>query len=145
MAPRPMTIPVLVLVLFAGWTVLTLLATVGVYRWSRILRGRADLSDFPADRPHGSDWYQRAMRAHANCIENLPLYGAVVVAIVATGVHGAALDALAIALLAGRVLQTLTHVGFRQTNRAIAVRFTFYLAQLACIVAMGVRVLVLAR
>ncbi len=34
-----MTIPVLVLPGFAGWTVVTLLGTVGIYRWSRIRFG----------------------------------------------------------------------------------------------------------
>ena len=82
-----MTVPVWVLLLFAGWTVATLMATGGVYRWSRILSGRAALSDFPADALHGSDWYRRAVRAHANCVENLPLYAAIVVAIAASGVH----------------------------------------------------------
>jgi hypothetical protein len=41
-----MTTPVWVLLGFAGWTVLTLLATVGWYRWSRILTGRAELKEF---------------------------------------------------------------------------------------------------
>lgn len=133
-----MTIPVWVLLLFAGWTLATLLTTVGVYRWSRILTGRAALSDFPADAPHGSDWYRRAMRAHANCVENLPLYAAVVVAIVASGVRSPTLDTFAIVLLAARVLQTVTHVSVEQTNTAIAIRFAFYFIQIACMVGMAI-------
>src|SRR5215471_15040261 len=105
-----MTIPVLVLLLFAGWTVATLMATVGVYRWSRILTGRAALSEFRADEQHGSEFYRRAMRAHANCIENLPVYAAIVVTIVASGVRDSTLDVLAVVLLAARVLQTVTHI-----------------------------------
>jgi hypothetical protein len=39
-----MMVPVWMLVGFAAWTVLLLLATVGVYRWSRILtRGDTQL------------------------------------------------------------------------------------------------------
>ena len=34
-----MTVPVWMLLGFAAWTVLLLLTTVGVYRWSRILTG----------------------------------------------------------------------------------------------------------
>jgi hypothetical protein len=49
-----MTIPVWVLLLFAGWTLATLLGTVGVYRWSGILTRHAALSDFRADEPYGS-------------------------------------------------------------------------------------------
>jgi hypothetical protein len=29
-----------------------------------------------ADVPQGNEWYQRAMRAHMNCVENLPIYTA---------------------------------------------------------------------
>jgi hypothetical protein len=36
-----MTIPVWVLLGFAAWTLLTLVTTVGVYRWARILTSRA--------------------------------------------------------------------------------------------------------
>jgi len=135
-----MTIPVWVLLLFAGWTLATLLTTVGVYRWSRILTGRAALSEFRADEPQGSAWYRRAMRAHANCVENLPLYAAIVVAIVMSGVRSPTLDTLAIVLLAARVLQTVTHVAVEQTDAAVSVRFTFFFIQIVCMAGMGVLV-----
>jgi uncharacterized MAPEG superfamily protein len=133
-----MTIPVLVLLLFAAWTVLTLLATVGVYRWSRILTGRAALSEFRADELQGSDWYRRAMRAHANCVENLPVYAAIVVAIAVTGVRSPTLDALAVVLLVARALQTVTHVAVEQTDPVVGVRFAFFVVQVACMAGMGV-------
>lgn len=132
-----LSIPVWILLGFAGWTLLTLLATVGWYRWSRILTGRAEIKDFPADEVQGSDWYKRAMRAHANCLENLPLYMAVVVAIAVTGVRSIALDWLAIVLLAARVCQTLVHVALTPTNLATTVRFIFFAIQMICMVAMG--------
>ena len=135
-----MTIPVWVLLLFAGWTLATLLATVGVYRWSRILTRRAALSEFRADEPHGSAWYRRAMRAHANCVENLPVYAAVVVAIVASGARSSTLDTLAVVLLAARVSQTGTHVAFEQTDVVVAIRFAFFFVQLVCMVGMGILV-----
>jgi hypothetical protein len=59
-----MNMPVLVLLGFAAWTLLTLFASIGVYRWSRILTGRASIAEWRADLPQGSDWDQRAMRAH---------------------------------------------------------------------------------
>jgi uncharacterized MAPEG superfamily protein len=139
-----MSVPVWVLLGFAMWTVLALLGSVGVYRWSRILTGRAELREFRADVPHGDEWYRRAMRAHANCVENLPVYGAIVVAIVASGVQSAALDLLAIAVLAGRVAQTITHVAVEQTNTAVAVRFAFFSLQLFSMIAMAVIVAVRA-
>jgi uncharacterized MAPEG superfamily protein len=133
-----MTIPLWVLLAFAGWTVLILLGSVGVYRWSRILTGRAGLREFPADRPHGADWYRRAMRAHANCVENLPVYGALVVLIMATGISDSRLDHLAITVLVARMLQTTVHIGFTETNAAVGVRFTFFFVQLICFILMGV-------
>ena len=82
-----MTVPVWMLLGFATWTVLLLLTTVGVYRWSRILTGRAPIREFRADRVEGEEWYKRAMRAHANCVENLPVFGAIVFAQHARGGH----------------------------------------------------------
>ena len=132
-----MTVPVLVLLGFAGWTLLTLLSTVGTYRWARILTGRVEISAWNAAVQQGDDWYQRAMRADANCLENLPVYGAIVVAIVATGADSSRLDTLAVLLLAARMLQTVIHVAFAPTNTIAGVRFTFFFTQIVCMFWMG--------
>ena len=132
-----MTIPIEVLLGFAGWTLLTLIGTIGWYRWSRILSGRAEIKDFRADEQQGSDWYRRAIRAHANCLENLPIYTAVVVAIIATGANSHLLDWLAIILLAARICQTTVHIAFTPTNFATVLRFGFFVVQLLCMMGMG--------
>jgi len=116
---------------FAAWTVLLLSATVGVYRWSRILTGRDQIHGFRADQVEGEGWYRRAMRAHANCIENLPVFGAIVLALNVSGVGGSAVDYLSISVLVARVMQSLTHVCFEQTNTVVSVRFSFFSVQLA--------------
>jgi uncharacterized MAPEG superfamily protein len=133
-----MSIPVWVLLAFAGWTILTLTTTVGLYRWGHILTGRASIAEWNPDVPQGSDWYRRAMRAHMNCVENLPVYGAIVVAIIASGASGPALDSLALVLITARVLQTVLHVSATPTEFTAALRFAFFFAQLACMLAMGV-------
>jgi uncharacterized MAPEG superfamily protein len=133
-----MTIPLWVLLGFAGWTLAVLICTVGVYRWSRILTGRAKLNEFPADLPHGDDWYRRAIRSHANCLENLPIYTAIVVVIVATGTRSPILDILAIVLLFARMLQTIIHIGFEQSNMVVGVRFCLFFTQLICMIIMGI-------
>ena len=135
-----MTIPVWTLLGFAAWTLATLLGSVGVYRWTRILTGRAGLADFSPDTPHGDDWYRRAMRAHANCIENLPIYTAVVLAIVVSGAESNTLDMLAIVLLVARIFQTVIHIGLESTNTVVGARFAFFLVQLVCMIWMGVSV-----
>ena len=140
-----MTIPQWVLLAFAAWTLAMLILTVGVSRWSKILSGRARLTDFPADTPHGSPAYRRMMRAHANCVENLPLYTAVVVAATAVGADTPRLDLLAETLIGARVLQTRTHVGFTETSVTVALRFVFFFAQVVCLVWMGAIVVALAE
>jgi uncharacterized MAPEG superfamily protein len=127
-----MTIPLLVLFGFAAWTILTLFGSIGVYRWSRILTGRASIAEWRADRPQGSEWYQRAMRAHMNCVENLPIYTAIVVALTAMDLQSSTIDRLAIAMLAARVSQTLTHIVLPSTNAATALRFAVFITQGVC-------------
>ena len=128
---HPLPVPVWALLGFAGWTLVLLLATVGVYRWSRILTGREPIRSFRADRVEGPDFYARAMRAHANCVENLPVFGAIVFGLWAAGVTSSLADALCIAVLAARVCQSVVHVAFEQTNTAVSVRFAFFLVQIA--------------
>lgn len=127
-----MTVPIWALLAFASWTLLLLLLTVGVYRWLRILTGRVAISDFPADAAGGDDWYKRATRAHANCIENLPVFGAIVFALSMAHVAGPLVDALCITVVVARVVQSLVHVSFVHTNTVASVRFTFFFVQFIC-------------
>ncbi len=135
-----MSIPVWVLLAFAGWTLILLVGTVGVYRWRRILSGRASISEWRADQVQGNERYRRAMRAHMNCVENLPVYGAVVLAVVATGVSSPLLDWLALTLLGARVIQSLLHIAAEPTELIAGTRFLFYFVQIVCMTWMGVYV-----
>lgn len=136
-----MTMAVWMLLGFAAWTVLLLLSTVGIYRWTRILTGRVPMRDFRADQVEGEDWYRRSMRAHANCIENLPVFGAIVLAIHVAGVGGPTVDFLSIGILAARVAQSLVHVCLVQTNIVTAVRFAFFLLQIVSFLALMIMVI----
>lgn len=127
-----MSIPVLVLLAFAGWTLLIVVTTIGRYRWGLIFKGRKQIVDFAEYRVEGRGWYTRALRAHANCIENLAVYGAIVLVIVATDTHAPLLDALAVILMGARVLHTTVHITLEPTNVTTVVRFVFYFAQLVC-------------
>ena len=137
-----MTIPILTLLGFAVWTILLLACTIGIYRWSLIFAGRAPINGFRAEQPEGADWYKRAMRAHANCIENLPVFGAIVLALHASGTSGPTADIASIGVLAARVMQSLVHVCLVQTSAVVAVRFSFLMVQLACF---GALILVIVR
>ena len=133
-----MTIPLWVLLGFAAWTLLTLFTTVGVYRWTRILTGRVAIAEWRADEPQGSEWYRRAVRAHMNCVENLPVYTALVVVLLAIHADTPVLDALAIVILVARILQTVIHLSLEQTNTVAAMRFACFFIQALCMIAMGV-------
>jgi len=121
---------------FASWTFLLMTATVGVYRWTRILTGRAAVSGFPSDQVEGADWYRRSMRAHANCVENLPVFGAIVLALHVAGVGGRVVDVLSGAVLVSRVLQSLVHVSHSQTDAFVSVRFSLLCVQLVSFAAL---------
>ena len=125
-----MTLPIWMLLGFALWTIVLLLSTVGVYRWSRILTGRLPIRSFRADQIEGADWYKRAMRAHANCVENLPVFGAIVLALHVGKMAGAFIDALSVTVLVARILQSLVHVCFVQTNTMTSIRFGFFFVQI---------------
>jgi uncharacterized MAPEG superfamily protein len=137
-----MSTPLWVMLAFAAWTHAVLVGSIGVYRLSRVFTGHATMAEWRADGMQGDPWYQRATRAHMNCVENLPVYSAVALAAAVTGVGGAALDALALIFIAARIGQTLVHITRAQTERVVNVRFGLFSMQIACIVSMGVLVAV---
>lgn len=131
-----MTIPMWMLLGFATWTLMVLMAIVGGYRWFMILFRNAPIASFRSDRLEGEDWYRRGTRAHANCVENLPVFGAIVFVISALGIDGVAVDTLCTAVLIARVCQSLVHLSRPQTDAVVAVRFSFFSVQLLCFLAL---------
>jgi uncharacterized MAPEG superfamily protein len=132
-----MNISVCAVLAFALLTIAVLVLGIGVRRWSLILGRRAELSSFPADEPHGSPAYRRAMRAHANCVENLPVFAAIVFAGLCSGLRSSAMDDLSVVVVAARILQTSVYLA-SGGNAAIAWRFGFFAVQLVAFVSMGV-------
>ena len=132
-----MTVPQWALLAFAVWTLLLLLGTIGVYRWSKILTGRVPISEWRADVPQGSEWYRRAMRAHMNCVENLPVFAAIVFCVTVAGAQGEVVDWLALGVIAARVCQSSVHLAFAPTNIVASVRFGFFLVQVLCMLALA--------
>jgi uncharacterized membrane protein YecN with MAPEG domain len=119
--------------------------TIGSYRWGRILSGRATFDDYGEyTLEKGEAWYRRAMRAHANCVENLPIFGAIVVTIAAAGLQSWWLSLLSIVVIGARIPHTIVHVFFEQTNTVVGFRSAFYNIQFFAMQAMVVVVVVLA-
>ena len=135
-----MTIPMWMLLGFATWTLMLLMAIVGVYRWVNILFRRAPIASFRSDQLEGEDWYRRGTRAHANCVENLPVFGAIVFVISAIGVNGLAVDALCTAVLIARICSRWSTCHMSRPMLFVAVRFSFFSIQLVCFLALIVMV-----
>ena len=135
-----MTTPLYALLFFTAWTLG--IATVGVGAWRvwNVFMGRARANDFPADTPHGPDWYRRGMRAHANCVENRGVFGALVLIGHAAGLQDGTFATLAQAVAVARVGQTVAHVASGR-SLVVNIRFAFFLTQLVCFGAMAVLLL----
>ena len=120
---------------FAGWTFVLLASTVGVTRVGAVLRKEAKANSFNPTVPHGSERYQRCMRAHLNCTENLPIFASLVLLGAHVGVPGVVFQLAAFAVLPARLLQSIAHI-WSGRNRAVLLRFTFYTVQLLCFAVM---------
>lgn len=135
-----MTIPLWVLLAFATWTMIVLVVSVGVHRWFRILTRRDPIHAFAGGGVVGTPFHRRAMRAHLNCVENLPVYGALVLVALAADVHGPWLDIPALVLMGARVCHTLIHLSLQQTDVVVAVRFSFFATQVICMMVMAINI-----
>lgn len=133
-----MTTPLVALLGFAAWT-LALVLTLVTSRVIPILARKKAANAFVADEPHGPPWYRRLTRAHANCVENLPVFGAVVLVAAVSTYRSDTFDTLALVVLGARVAQSLVHVA-SGGPLATMIRFTFYATQIAAVITMGIGV-----
>ena len=118
----------LVLTLFIAWTLCLLVLMEGI-RSYLVLSGRTRSNEFKPDNANLSPFLQRLARAHANCIESLPVVGGLLLVAIVTGRTGVT-DALAPWLLLARMAQSITHL-VSVSVLAVNVRFSFFAAQLA--------------
>jgi uncharacterized MAPEG superfamily protein len=116
---------------FVSWTLLVLIGGIGVTRVGKVMRREAAPNSFNPSVPHGTDAYQRRMRAHLNCIENLPIFAALVLLGSVLHVPGQLFQIAALAVLPARIVQSLVHMASGR-NRAVLVRFYAYTAQQIC-------------
>jgi uncharacterized MAPEG superfamily protein len=111
---------------YAAWTLALLLLMEG-WRTVLVLAGKKAANTFA---PSGEDlggFPQRLTRAHANCYENLPLAGAVLLYALVAGAT-AVTDGLALALLGARVAQSLVHL-VSTGPTAVTIRFLLFTVQ----------------
>lgn len=132
-----MTIPLQALLWFTCWTLAIATVGIGAWRVGNVLLGKARPNAFPADTPHGPEWYRRVMRAHLNCVENLGPFAALVLVGNAVGVTDGTFATLAQVVVAARMAQTLAHISSGR-SLVVNIRFTFFLTQLVCFASMAV-------
>jgi len=116
-----------VLTLFIAWA-LFLLVLMEAIRSYLVLSGRARSNEFRPDNANQSLFLQRLARAHANCIESLPIMGGLLLVAIATSRTGVT-DALAPWLLLARVAQSVIHLASLSVL-AVNARFFFFAVQM---------------
>ena len=112
---------------FISWT-LGLLILMEVIRTYLVISGKVAANRFTPDNAALSPFMQRLARAHANCIEGLPIFGGllgVAILISKTDVT----DPLASTLLAARIVQSIIHL-VSTTQVAVSLRFTAFAVQM---------------
>ncbi|MFO1288428.1 MAG: MAPEG family protein [Rubrivivax sp.] len=122
-----------------AWTLLLLVA-MEVLRVAWVARGRVAPNEFRPDNANLSPFMQRLARAHANCIEGLPLFGGLLLLALATQRTGIT-DALAPWLLGARVLQSSVHIASTSVP-AVNIRFAAFCVQMVIAVVWTWRLLV---
>jgi len=126
------------LVLFALWTLL-LMSVAVFWRLFEILRGK------PADSwTRGRDTARPALithaeHAHLNCVENLPVFGALVLVAAVMG-KTSSIDVYAPIVLYARIAQSLTHL-IGVNHALVLLRAGFFTVQVVLMIWMALRLL----
>jgi hypothetical protein len=97
-----------VLVGLAAWTVF-LVILMEMLRFRLILTKAIAANGFKSDNSNLSPFMQRIARAHANCVENVPIFGILLIVALLTNRTGVT-DLLAPWLLGARVVQSCFHL-----------------------------------
>ena len=115
------------LVGFIAWS-LFLLVLMEAVRSKLVLTKAVPANGFTPDNANLSPFMQRLARAHANCIEGLPIFGGLLLVAVLTG-KSSITDPLAYVFLCARVLQSVIHLGSLSAV-AVTLRFSAFAIQM---------------
>lgn len=126
----------LALLAFTCWT-LALLVLMEAIRSKLVLTGEVPANGFNPENSNLSLFMQRLARAHANCLEGLPVFGGLMVVAVLAGKANVT-DPFAYALLAARVVQSTIHLASTSSG-AVTARFAAFAVQMGIAVYWAVR------
>jgi uncharacterized MAPEG superfamily protein len=121
---------------FLCWT-LFLLVIMEVIRSKLVLAGEVPANGFNPENSNLSPFMQRLARAHANCLEGLPIFGGFMLLAVVAG-KASVTDPLAYVLLAARIVQSTIHLT-STSAAAVTARFAAFAVQLAVAVYWAVK------
>ncbi len=112
---------------FIAWT-LALLILMEIMRAVLVTTKQVAANGFSPDNANLSPFMQRLARAHANCLEGLPVFGGLLVVALVTE-RTAITDALAYGLLAARIVQSCIHL-VSISPAAVTARFIAFAVQM---------------
>ncbi len=117
----------LALVGYVAWMLL-LAITILLFRTALVLAKKRAANSFSPGGEEVSPLANRLCRAHANCYENLPIFGALILLALVTDNAGIT-DSLARWVLVARVAQSTVHL-ISTSELAVTLRATFHSVQL---------------
>lgn len=117
------------LLLFAAWTLAVMFAYVG-YRVLLVVTNKKKANAWTRGQPTDDPAFVvRASHAHMNCVENLPIYAAIVLAAAALG-KNEVVDSVACIFLLARVAQTVVHL-ISTSHWMVFLRANLFVVQVA--------------
>ncbi len=117
---------ILALTAFISWA-LALLILMEILRTKLVIAKKTVVTSFVPDNSNLSPFMQRLARAHANCIEGIPIFGGLMLVAIATD-RASVTNSLALVLLAARITQSLIHLS-SSSSTAINLRFLAFAVQ----------------
>lgn len=111
---------------FISWT-LVLLIVMEIVRSRLVLTGAVPANGFDPQNSNLSSFMQRLARAHANCVEGLPVFGGLLLLAAVAG-RSHITDPLAWLLLGARIVQSLIHLA-STSPVAVMARFSAFAVQ----------------
>lgn len=112
---------------FIAWTLFLLVLMEGIRSKLVLTKARA-ANSFTPDNAGLSPFMQRLARAHANCLESLPIFGGLMLVALATG-RTAVTDPFAFVLLGARIFQSVIHLT-SLSSAAVTLRFSAFAVQM---------------
>ena len=123
-----MTVSLTALLLFTAWTLLLVFVATN-WRAFEMVAKRVPANSWGRDNKRSvPEWVKRMEHAHLNCLENLPIFAAIVLVAVTAG-KSAVIDGLAMCVVYARVGQSVTHL-IGTSALLVVIRAAFFFVQI---------------